>query len=395
MMAALYYAMADASSPQQVATALAAQLPLPQLELLLLFCPPGDWLTDLARALSVAFAQLRVVGCTSAGEFSPTGYSKQQVLAVGFDRQYFRIETALISSLGEFSFADAQRLVNDLQQRDQGRDDWPASFAFTLLDGLSSQEERVLLTLETALGHIPHFGGSAGDNNQLKRTHVLMQGQFRTDAAVVLFVRTSLPFQVFSTQHLRAMQQKLVVTAASSDMRTLYELNAEPAAQAYADLLGLPIDALNSDVFAMHPLAVRMGQDYYVRSIQRVNADGSLTFYCAVGVGAVLTEMQVQALLPDLEARLAAIAQEIGAIDWVLGCDCVLRRRELALRDEFAAAQQLFERYRFVGFNTYGEHLDGVHLNQTFTGVVFGKPAPVALGDATPAAHLVTSRELP
>lgn len=373
-MSALYYATAAATNASEVAIRLAEQLPLAQLELVLLFCPPGDWLAELASELSLRFGQLRLVGCTSAGEFSPAGYSDQQVLAVGFDQRCFSIQTALISALGEFSFADAQRLVNDLLQRDTAGDEWPGCFAFTLLDGLSSQEERVLLTLETALGHIPHFGGSAGDNNELKRTHVLMQGQFRTDAAVVVFIRTSLPFKVFSTQHLQALQQKLVVTAASSDMRTLYELNAEPAAQAYADLLGVPVAALNSDVFAMHPLAVRMGQEYYVRSIQRVNDDGSLTFYCAVGVGAVLTQMQVQGLLGNLQQRLTSIAADIGAIDWVLGCDCVLRRRELALREEFAAAQQLFAHYRLVGFNTYGEHMDGVHLNQTFTGVAFGKP---------------------
>ena len=30
--------------------------------------------------------------------------------------------------------------------------------------------------------------------------------------------------------------------------------------------------------------------------------------------------------------------------------------------------------HKVIGFNTYGEQFDGMHINQTFTGVVIGQP---------------------
>ncbi|WP_445767031.1 nitric oxide-sensing protein NosP [Rheinheimera sp.] len=374
-MSVLYQAVSYQIEPQAIAAELVRQLPLNDIDFIVVFCPASDRLHELSQALCVAFGEVRFAGCTTAGEITPDGYCNNSVLAIGFDRRHFCLQAAQISSLADFSLPDAQRLVNDLLQRDHSPQPRQEGFVMTFLDGLSSQEERVLLTLETALGRIPHFGGSAGDNQQLKRTHVLVHGQFRTDAAVVIFVRTNIPFRVFSTHHMRPTTEKLVVTAASADMRTLYELNAEPAAQAYADLLGINVAALDEHVFALHPLAVRIGQEFYVRSIQRVNADGSLTFFCAVGVGAVLTRMQPQPLLPDLADTLTELAVALGPLQAVLGCDCVLRRFECSGPQALQRASEFLQQHRVLGFNTYGEHYEGVHLNQTFTGVAFGTVA--------------------
>ena len=88
----------------------------------------------------------------------------------------------------------------------------------------------LLSALGAALGSIPHFGGSAGDDNHLTRTHVYYGGRFHAHAAVVVMVNTWLDFEVFTTHHLQPRQEKLIVTAADSARRTVIELNAEPAA---------------------------------------------------------------------------------------------------------------------------------------------------------------------
>lgn len=35
----------------------------------------------------------------------------------------------------------------------------------------------------------------------------------------------------------------------------------------------------------------------------------------------------------------------------------------------------LFGRYRICGFNTYGEQISGMHVNQTFVGLALMEPA--------------------
>jgi hypothetical protein len=369
-------ALSQQQDPVQAAEELAAQLRHPDLGFVLFFCSAEYDLPALSRALDAAFGEVALAGCTTAGEVTPEGYDRGSITAIGFDRNLFAIEVALIESLDGFSLGAAQNMVADLVARCRDRRVAPVkghSFALTLLDGLSSQEELVLMTLNSALGSIPAFGGSAGDDIHLANTHVYHRGAFHTQAAIVILVSTPLDFEVFTTHHMQSLGEKLVVTAADPATRTVFELNAMPAAEEYARVVGIPVDELDHRVFALNPVAVRIGQEYYVRSIQRVNADGSLTFYCAVENGIVLTAMQPGSMIEDLDRHFRRIEEEIGAPLLTIGCDCFLRRLEAEYRGEADAMSGYLQQHRVIGFNTYGEQYDGMHINQTFTGVVIGR----------------------
>jgi hypothetical protein len=166
---------------------------------------------------------------------------------------------------------------------------------------------------------------------------------------------------------------KLVVTAADADARCVYELNAEPAASVYADAIGVPVDELNHQVFALNPIAVKLGDEYYVRSIQQVNDDLSLKFYCAVESGIVLTIMKSNGLVDDLIQTLNAIQNKIGEPQLIIGCDCFLRRMECELKGYSDEVSGLLQKHNVIGFNTYGEQMEGLHINQTFTAVAIGR----------------------
>lgn len=366
-----------ATSPEIAAQELARQLMHPSLCGVMFFCSVEYTLEMLGAAMEAHFGGVRLCGCTTAGEIGGDGYSRSGIIALGFTQETFSFEYAVIDDLTTFDLNTAQTLTDRLITRCESARVAPIkghTFVMTLLDGLSACEERVLATLNAALAGIPHFGGSAGDDNHLAGTHVYGNGEFRTTAAIVVMINTQLDFEVFSTHHLRATDDKMVVTAVDRKQRKVFELNAEPAANAYADLVGLPISQLNEDVFARHPLAVKLHDQTYVRAIQSVNPDGSLTFYCAVEKGIVLTAMHAGPILDDLQAWLDTIAARLGPPALVIGCDCFLRRLEIGQDDQDKAASQLMRRFRIVGFNSYGEHYDGVHLNQTFSGVYLSRP---------------------
>lgn len=363
--------------PGRAVTELADALGQAQLGAVLFFCSAEYPLATLGESLTAAFGDIPVSGCTTAGEITPHGYGRGGIVAIGFERQHFAVSTALIDDLEQFDLLRAQRLTDALLNDCRRQAVAPIaghSFALTLLDGLSSSEEQVLATLDAALGSIPSFGGSAGDDNRLAHTHVFHQGGFRDQAAVVVMVNTPLPFEVFSTHHLRPRGEKLVVTAADRRRRTVHELNAAPAAEEYARLVGRSVEELGETDFARHPLAVRIGEAHYVRSIQRVNPDGSLTFYCAVENGIVLTAMTPAPIIDDLAAVFAGLERRLGPPALVIGCDCFLRRLEIEALGAVEAAEHLLRRYRAIGFNTYGEQHHGMHINQTFTGVAIGRP---------------------
>ncbi|WP_373294939.1 nitric oxide-sensing protein NosP [Vreelandella hamiltonii] len=363
------------ADPAQAAAELASLLHHPNAGFLLFFCSAEYPLEALATAFGAAFGELPISGCTTAGELTPQGYERGSIVAICLDQRFFAVETALIDDLEGFDLAVAQSLVDTLLDHCRQQAVAPVnehSFALTLLDGLSSREEQVLATLDAALGRIPSFGGSAGDDNHLSHTHVYANGRFHTQAAVVVMINTQLPFEVFSTHHLRPLAHKLVVTAVDHEQRRVHELNGLPAAQLYAELVGRPVAALDPVVFAQHPLAVRLGGQHYIRSIQRVNDDDSLSFYCAVENGIVLTAMQPAPLLENLATMLARVEARLGAPVAILGCDCFLRRMALESLGQLAQASMLLRHANVVGFNTYGEQHHGMHVNQTFTGVAFG-----------------------
>lgn len=342
------------------------------------FCSAQYDLVELGDALRRDFGSVPVFGCTSAGEITPQGYEQKSIIAIGFSRAHFSISASLVNSLAEFSMADAQSTLSTLneatscEQQTQGN----SRFILTLLDGLSVAEERFLNTLHLAAGDMKLFGGSAGDDVNLAKTHVYYDGAFHQQSAIVLMVNTRCQVKVFSTNHILRAQEKLVVTKADSSTRTIFELNAEPAALEYARLLNLRVDQLTPEIFSLNPLAVKVGGEYYFRSIQKVNElDNSLTFYCAVDTGIVLTAIELGNVFSNLTHTLDKLETQYGKADMVLACDCFLRRLEIEQKGLVDQANQLFKRHNIIGFNTYGEQINGVHLNQTFTGVyIAGAP---------------------
>lgn len=370
-------ASATVHDPELAAAELARQLQHDHLGCVLFFCSVEYELEKLGPALQASFPDTRIYGCTSAGEITQQGYGRGCISALGFDARFFAIDCALISELERITLQDAQQVVDRLLSTCREARLAPVkgnTFAITMLDGLSSREELVLATLNAALGTIPQFGGSAGDDERLADTHVFFDGRFHSAAATVMLVNTPLDFRVFSTHHMQPQEERLVVTKACPESRTVYELNAEPAAEVYARTVGVPLAELDRRVFALHPLGVRVGGNHFVRSIQRVNPDGSLTFYCAVETGIVMVAMNPGSLLESVRAQIEASERVVGKPLVTLACDCFLRRLEAELTGQLDAVSEFLIEHRVVGFNTYGEQFNGMHINQTFTGVVIGQP---------------------
>ncbi len=170
----------------------------------------------------------------------------------------------------------------------------------------------------------------------------------------------------------------MVVTEADAARRIVKEINGLPAAEEYARVLRIDASDLDPMRFAASPVVVMIDGTSYVRSIQKANADGSLTFFCAIENGLVLRVARGVDLLENLEQTFDRIRAEIGVPQLVLGCDCILRKLEIlrgSLKDQVA---EVFRQNNTIGFNTYGEQFHGLHINQTLVGFAIGTGATVA-----------------
>lgn len=315
-----------------------------------------------------------VIGCTTAGEITSSGYMAGGMVGVSLASPHLFVHPKLISPLNAFGIGEGERLAGELRGELKLSSDFDPRRMFNLLlvDGLSMLEEQVVATLHQALAGLPLFGGSAGDDLSFSQTHVLFDGRFRSNAAVLALFETTLPFVLFQTQHFEPTETRLVITGSDCASRTVTEINGGPAAEEYARAVGLEISGLNPQIFAAYPVMLKIGGEYYVRSIQKVNPDGSLTFFCAIDDGLVLTVGRGKQLVESLAETLARLRDQLPSMRLILGCDCILRRLELQQKGLVEAAAEVLHGVDFVGFSTYGEQVNGIHVNQTLTGIALG-----------------------
>ena len=347
----------------------------PDSALTILYCAPIYDLDVLGREIQRLFGDTPVVGCTTAGEIGPAGYLEGSLTGVSIGGPGLRAAPVVIDGLKDFQLSrvDAATRLAMANLREGGAEHSSANtFGFLLVDGASMREEVLINAIYRNLGSIQLFGGTAADGMRFGRSAVYHGGKFHTDCAVFTLVHSDYPFFVFKTEHFVPTEEKMVVTKADPARRIVIEINGEPAVQEYARVVGVKVEELTPYIFARHPVVVIVGSTPYVRSIQLINEDQSIQFACAIDEGIVLTVARGLDMVSNLESAFAAVRARIGEPSLILGCDCIARfleAQELGVRDRIG---EIMIRNNVVGFATYGEQFNAMHINQTFTGVAFG-----------------------
>lgn len=314
-----------------------------------------------------------VLGVSSAAEIGPGGYMQRSVVGVSFHREDLHFAFAVLESLPSTGIRQVQRFASTL--RDELRSRTPLmtpenSFALMLVEGIS---EHIAHAFHDGLDGLRLVGGTASTAPSAKQSSLFVDGRWVHDAAALVVASTAFPFEIFKAQHYGAGSPPLIVTGAIPEQRIVTELNGLPAAREYARAIGLDPAAISTGVFATHPLICRLGNTCFVRSIRRAAPEGALTFFCSVEEGTVLRPALLQSMTESLCDTFASIRESLGEPSVTLGFDCVLRHTEMLSSDSVRDIERILLRMKTVGFSTFGEQYCGMHVNQTMTGIVFGR----------------------
>ena len=363
------YGASTSTDPVRAVAELAAQTGSTDKDGLLFFCSPDVDLALLGRELARTF-RCPTVGCTSSGHFGPAGFQRSGIIGVTFSGGGLRLRTYPVTPLAA-SVDQVSCIAEDIRARSDATPDLNR-FGMLLVDGLSMAEERLVAALYQHVGNLPLIGGSAGDNLKFEHTYVYTDGLFLSDAAVFTLFETTHPVATIKAQHFAAGDTELVITRADPERRIIHEMNGEPAATAYAEAIDQRIEALTPAVFSRNPLVLQLGGDAYVRSIQKVNEDLSLSCYCAIDEGLVVSIGHVLDPLQTVADAMVELHRTVPDPALVLGCDCILRRLEFEQAAIDGDMSRLMAANRLFGFYTYGEQYNGLHVNQTLTAVAIG-----------------------
>ncbi len=346
-------------------------------DLLLVFSSTSQDAGAIAKELQSRFPNAQMAGCSTAGEYLDGHAANDSVVVMGLVTPRIRWALACVEGLADCdqSVDDAVSQMFHTLDLDPELLDPATAFCMVFFDGLSMREETVVSKMADALEGVALVGGSAGDDLKFVSTQVVFNGIARSDAAVMVLGHTDRRFEIIKHQHFTADRTGLVVTKADPDARRVYELNGRPAHVAYSEALGRSAEEVDADFCFLHPLTFGVEGELYVRSIRQIEPDGSLVFYCAVEEGMVLDigghEDMENALRRDLETLHKSLGDAEVFIYW----NCILRGLEARGEDLCPALSKHLRALsdHSIGFDTYGEQLNGLHINQTLVGLAFAR----------------------
>lgn len=330
--------------------------------------------SDVAEWLAERFPEATIAGCSTSGEHVTGQHLNGGVVVSAIESDQVQWTATLVEGLRTFDEGKATEATDRLFEKlnlTRERVDPSRCFCFMLIDGLSMMEERVAATLADAVEGMPLLGGSAGDDLKFAKTQVFAGRRCANDAVVIVMGHSDQAFEVVKHQHFTTTERTLVITKANVDERRVVEIDGRPAAEAYCAALGIPREELTDDLTFHNPLTFVCNNELYVRSIQKVEADDSIVFYCGIEEGMVLDIGGHHEIVETLNGGLARF--EPKSVDLFIGCNCILRALEAANESKHAPIAEELSRVakHVIGFDTYGEQLNGLHINQTLVGLAF------------------------
>jgi hypothetical protein len=171
--------------------------------------------------------------------------------------------------------------------------------------------------------------------------------------------------------------QTMRITKIDETAKRAIEIDGKPAAQRYADLLGVSVDDLEfgkPNGFAARPVALRVGREYFIRAPWKPLPDGSIMFANMLEQG---VELELVKYTDAAESMRRFFDVEVPArvpnARAMLLFHCSGRAYYAATTGQLSAVSQSFRAAPpCAGMNVQFEIYCGFHINTTLTSLVFG-----------------------
>lgn len=213
------------NNPQQLERRLQSALP-ERPSGLLVYCDARCPVPDLAAAIANRFPGVPSLGCTSfLGVCTPAGFKRGAALLAFEARDGIELVTTMVIANSNNARSIAERAAAQLVG--------PAGEApsMLLMHATPGFEEQLLEGLQSRLGSIPIFGGSAADDTVTGEWSIHCNGRTTQKGAVFAAIRSSRRVQgAFVGGYLPTEHQGVITRA---EGRIVHEIDGKPAARVY------------------------------------------------------------------------------------------------------------------------------------------------------------------
>lgn len=327
----------------------------------------------IGRGLQERFPKASVLGCSTNGEFCERGHGKGGLVVMTLGDDVIARCALAMADVGDDIEKGVQsaarrieaRLGESLRSLDAER--WAG---VALLEGARGREEAINVALGNMAPFLPIVGGSAGDNISFSGTWTFADGMLSRDGTAILIAEMQGPFRFIKACNFIPTERTVTVTRTIPERRLIVELDGKPAAEFYAQALGVDKQELAFPHFLQNPLGLLIDGEAWLRSGVRVEGE-ALFFACSVVEGARLHFMQATDLVEDTRGKLArTMADLAGPVHGGLFFNCAYRMLEAQIKGQEVAYHRVLSMLPHAGMQSNGESYLG-HINQTLTGLIF------------------------
>lgn len=338
-----------------------AQEDLP--DLLLVFASSKFHHPKLLQGIASICPEAVIAGCTTAGEISSLGPTKNSVVIMGIKSPAVQLSAGIGYGLGNDARSAGQRCAQQaVRERLQKRQ------VFIMLpDGLSENVSDAIRGAQEVLGtSFPIVGGSAGDDSFYKASYQFYHDKVFNDAIVGLLIGGDVAIGIGVRHGWHAIGKAHEVTKAAGNV--IAALDNKKAFSIYQDYFGEEADSLKKSAWAklgtIYPLGMSIPgeEEYLIRYPFKADEEERLICAAEVPQGSYVRLMIADkdtvlqaAKEAALKAKEAVLGKDIlGAVIF----DSIARKRILGrdAREEINIIQDILGKtVPLIGFYTYGE----------------------------------------
>ncbi|MFH1118013.1 MAG: FIST N-terminal domain-containing protein [Pseudomonadota bacterium] len=324
-----------------------------------LFCEPGDGMEEMLAGVVEAVGTKNLVGCTTDGEVSTSGFSTGSVVLGGVVSDTVGFEVASSAQIGSNSEGAGRRLA---QQLPRG-----ARHIQLFSDGLTGNGCAILRGMQSVFGpQVPICGGAAGDARAMKQTWQFIGNKVLTDAVTAISFAGNLHVGTGVRSGWFPSGKPRTVTRAVGNV--VHELDGESALAVYRKYLG-PLANKLPAVGIQFPFGIvdetgSLGEDPVLRAPMSLNErEGSVSFAGEIPQGckiSLTTGGSAAGLLDATTAAARGAMSSLGTVSPAISFfySCMARKILLGprTREETERISDVVGRsVPVIGFYTYGE----------------------------------------
>lgn len=323
-----------------------------------------------SETLHEKYPDTEVIGSTTYVNFTNDGISHYGISVLAI---FSGIEcsTGVLHDISTYPMRYVSQITNAVSKLSSTENTCCLEFTSAFSNG----EEIVLDTFEEGLKDtgIQLAGSSSGAAENVYQTRVALNGNVFNNSCVFILLH-NLDGRIFIHKEnlFKPTAKTLVATDVDCENRVVYEYDEEPAADAIAKALEIPLEKFEEEIL-LHPVGRVSGSQINITSNGRVQADGSIVCYSKIYNRtrvAVLEFGDFENAMFELSGAIIAKTKEPS---FAIGIECISNSMILEKKKLFGKLTKTFSENfeKYIGISGYGEQLAGVHLNQSTIVVVF------------------------